>query len=78
MAFDPPGPRNNPPIRDFLYRQEVVAALAVMDSTRGPGAMRCITIAIALRWNGERGSGVFQRAPRCVARNRLLARDNCR
>ena len=25
MAFDPPGPRNNPPIRDFLYRQEVVA-----------------------------------------------------
>ena len=24
MAFDPPGPRNNPPIRDFLYRQEVV------------------------------------------------------
>ena len=28
MAFDPPGPRGNPPIRDFLWEQEVVTPLA--------------------------------------------------
>ena len=24
MGFDPPGPQSNPPIRDFLWEQEVV------------------------------------------------------
>ena len=55
MAFDPPGPQSNPPIRDFLWEQEVVATyrprltLAFRRApcsgpyTRSPRAHRCFS-----------------------------------
>ena len=67
MAFDPPGPRNNPPIRDFLYRQEVVLAPEVsrvrLDPSSRASAAHLAEVDVLRRADGQQGRHQDQEEP---------------
>ena len=52
LGFDPPGPQGDPPMTDFLYRQEVV----VHEGKRGEGSPRKGEGIFAHPWAAARSS----------------------